>query len=560
MRIKMVNPSENPTVIKVVGVGGGGGNAVNRMVEVDLQNVEFISVNTDKQALSYSKAAQKIVIGEEITGGLGAGTDPTRGERAALEDIERIEAALRGAHLVFITSGFGGGTGTGASPVIAKVAKEMGALTIGVVTKPFEMEGQLKRQRAEEGIEKMLDYVDSLIVIPNENLIKILDKNISFEHALRVADDVLRNGVQGISDIITVPGMIVNVDFADIRTMVELSRGIAHMGIGIGKGEDRIQEAVHNALHNPLLEVESVKGAKGLLANLVCPKNFSLQEYNQASTIINSYADVNANIKIGTCTDESLDDEIRVTVIATGFQQNSKKAETAEQVFVDAMSGVKAKPSFKEQKVPTSPSKAFNRETPARVQKNDVKPERPKESFTFEPREAPAAAQANVTYGQPMHEVRAEAERDAYAAEHHHPQTAPVAHPAPPRRENDAHYEYVRPEPPAPAKEPAREIAIKPFDAQHEEYVEDTPILNSLLGGRGSATRDAHRNEQQRRESEGGFKLPYGDNLDIISDEEMELHKKRSIFDTLPSLEDEEELAIPPFMRGRRRKNAGLAS
>lgn len=319
------------TVIKVIGVGNGGCNAVNRMIEEKLNGVDFVAMNTDKQALSRSNAETKIVLGERVTQGLGAGTDPEKGAEAAKEDVAKIEEIINGANLVFIASSFGGGTGTGASPVVAEIAKKCGALTIGVVTKPFKYEGKLKMNRAEAGIEKMFSVVDSLIIIPNENLYDMVDaENYGYTEAFSIIDDILRQGVQGISDIITQTGFGVNVDFADVRTMIALSNGRAHLGIGIGKGENRIEKAILNAFENPLLDVSSIKNSRGVLANIVAPKDFGLKEYGEAAEKINSYAHEEANIKIGTCIDESLNDEIRVTIVATGFDDSCNKNNEAE--------------------------------------------------------------------------------------------------------------------------------------------------------------------------------------------------------------------------------------
>lgn len=319
------NLSSLDTVIKVIGVGNGGCNAINRMIAEGLENVDFIAMNTDAQALSRSNAPTRIVLGDRVTQGLGAGTDPEKGAEAAREDVAKIEEIVSGANLVFIASSFGGGTGTGASPVVAEAAKKAGALTIGVVTKPFEYEGRLKMERAEAGIEKMLTVVDSLIIIPNENLYDMVDMdNYKYEEALAVVDDILRQGVQGISDIITQVGFI-NVDFADVKTMISLSNGRAHLGIGVGKGDDRLNKAITNAFENPLLDVASIKNARGILANIVCPKDFGMKEYRDASEIINNYANENANIKIGVCTKEEIKDEIIVTIVATGFDNNSNK-------------------------------------------------------------------------------------------------------------------------------------------------------------------------------------------------------------------------------------------
>lgn len=321
------NLSSLDTVIKVIGVGNGGCNAINRMIAEGLENVDFIAMNTDAQALSRSNAPTRIVLGDRVTQGLGAGTDPEKGAEAAREDVAKIEEIVSGANLVFIASSFGGGTGTGASPVVAEAAKKAGALTIGVVTKPFEYEGRLKMERAEAGIEKMLTVVDSLIIIPNENLYDMVDMdNYKYEEALAVVDDILRQGVQGISDIITQVGFI-NVDFADVKTMISLSNGRAHLGIGVGKGDDRLHKAITNAFENPLLDVASIKNARGILANIVCPKDFGMKEYREASKIINNYANENANIKIGVCTKEDIKDEIIVTIVAAGFDNNSNNSD-----------------------------------------------------------------------------------------------------------------------------------------------------------------------------------------------------------------------------------------
>lgn len=328
-----INNSSLDTVIKVIGVGNGGCNAVNRMIEANLFGVEFIAMNTDAQALSRSNAKTKVVLGDRVTQGLGAGTDPEKGAEAAREDMARIEEIVQGANLVFIASSFGGGTGTGASPVVAEAAKRAGALTIGVVTKPFEYEGKLKMSRAEAGISKMLNVVDSLIIIPNENLYNMIDLDTyTYEEALSVVDDILRQGVQGISDIITHTGLV-NVDFADVKTMISISNGRAHLGIGIGKGDDRLHKAIKNSFENPLLDVSSIKNARGILANIVCPKDFAMKEYREASKIINNYANEEANIKIGVCHQEELKDEIIVTIVATGFDEKIGNVEEEKEII-----------------------------------------------------------------------------------------------------------------------------------------------------------------------------------------------------------------------------------
>ena len=315
----------NPTVIKVVGVGGGGNNAVNRMIESGLSNVEFLAVNTDVQDLNKSRAKTRIPIGTKLTNGLGAGGNPDVGEKAALEDKETIKNILKGADMVFITAGMGGGTGTGAAPIIATVAKELSILTVAVVTKPFALEGERKQRLAEEGINKLRQSVDTLITIPNENLMTIIDKQTPFKEALLYADDVLRQGVQGISDLITKEGDI-NIDFADVKTIMS-GQGDAMMGIGIGRGENRAIDAATNAISNPMLHDETFEGAKGILVNVTGGSDFSLCEFHEILQIITSTADRDVLTITGTVNDEGLKDEIKVTVVATGFTVQEKKKE-----------------------------------------------------------------------------------------------------------------------------------------------------------------------------------------------------------------------------------------
>ena len=307
----------NPTVIKVIGVGGGGSNAVNRMIASGLGNVEFMAVNTDLQALQMSNAETRLPLGSKLTGGLGAGGKPEVGEKAAMEDKEEIQNVIRGADMVFITAGMGGGTGTGAAPVIAEVAKEMGILTVAVVTKPFDFEGRRKLQLAEEGIAKLREAVDTLITIPNQHLLKIVERRTPIKEAFLIADDVLRQGVQGISDLITKPGEI-NIDFADVKTIMN-GRGDALMGIGVGNGENRAVDAATNAINNPLLEDARIEGAKGILVNVSGGLDFSLSEYEEVLNIITANADDDALIIAGSAIDELMENEVKVTVIATGF-------------------------------------------------------------------------------------------------------------------------------------------------------------------------------------------------------------------------------------------------
>lgn len=305
-------------VIKVIGVGGGGNNAVNRMIEHGVQGVEFIAVNTDAQALNLSKAEIRLQIGAKLTRGLGAGANPEVGKKAAEESKEQIEEALRGADMVFVTAGMGGGTGTGAAPVIAQIAREIGALTVGVVTRPFTFEGRKRSTQAIGGIGQMKEAVDTLIVIPNDRLLEIVDKNTPMLEAFREADNVLRQGVQGISDLIAVPGLI-NLDFADVKTIMS-NKGSALMGIGISSGENRAAEAAKKAISSPLLET-SIDGAKGVLMNITGGSNLSLFEVQEAADIVASASDEDVNMIFGSVINDNLKDEIIVTVIATGFNE-----------------------------------------------------------------------------------------------------------------------------------------------------------------------------------------------------------------------------------------------
>jgi cell division protein FtsZ len=316
--------SENFALIKVIGVGGGGSNAVNRMIRAEMMGVEFISVNTDAQALLQSDAPHKIRIGDKMTRGLGAGADPQVGQRAAEEDSEKIYEALKDADMIFITAGMGGGTGSGAAPVIAEIAKDLGALTVGVVTKPFSFEGMRRKLVAEQYTELLKDKVDTLITIPNDRLREVVDKKTSIVDAFRVVDDVLRQGVQGISDLITVPGLI-NLDFADVKTIMR-DAGSSMMGIGIGTGENRAVEAARAAVMSPLLEV-NITGARGILFNVTGGSDLGLFEVNEAAEVIREAADAEANIIFGTVIDDRMRDEVKVTVIATGFDATRKPKE-----------------------------------------------------------------------------------------------------------------------------------------------------------------------------------------------------------------------------------------
>ncbi|QKS71517.1 cell division protein FtsZ [Paenalkalicoccus suaedae] len=314
--------TEQLATIKVIGVGGGGSNAVNRMIENGLQGVDFIAVNTDAQALKLSKASERLQLGGKLTRGLGAGANPEIGKKAAEESREQLEEQLSGADMVFITAGMGGGTGTGAAPVIAEIARECGALTVGVVTRPFTFEGRKRMNQATGGIQALKEKVDTLIVIPNDRLLEIVDKNTPMLEAFREADNVLRQGVQGISDLIAVPGLI-NLDFADVKTIMS-EKGSALMGIGVATGENRAAEAAKKAISSPLLET-SVDGAQGVLMNITGGTNLSLFEVHEAAEIVSNASDSEVNMIFGSVIDEHLKDEIIVTVIATGFEEGKQE-------------------------------------------------------------------------------------------------------------------------------------------------------------------------------------------------------------------------------------------
>lgn len=315
-----VNEEKNAQ-IKVIGIGGGGSNAVNRMIEAGLKGVRFMAINTDKQALAGSKAETKIQIGEKLTRGLGAGANPEVGQKAAEENIDDLEKFIAGSDMVFITAGMGGGTGTGAAPIIAKAAKDQGILTVGVVTKPFTFEGKKRRDHAELGIKFLKKYVDSLVVVPNDKLLQVAEKNTSMVQAFAMADEVLKQGVQGISDLIAEAGLI-NLDFADVKTVMS-DRGIAHMGVGKGKGDTRVADAVKGAVESPLLET-SINGAKAILLNVMGGYDLGMLEVNEAAEEIEKAADKDAIIIFGASVKEDLQDEIVITVIATGFEEMSQ--------------------------------------------------------------------------------------------------------------------------------------------------------------------------------------------------------------------------------------------
>jgi cell division protein FtsZ len=360
----MLTPGENFAQIKVVGVGGGGSNAVNRMISEGLGGVEFIAVNTDNQALMLSKAKTRVRVGDKLTRGLGAGGNPEIGRKAAEESADELYEVLRGADMVFIASGMGGGTGTGASPVVAQIAKELGALTIGVVTRPFTFEGHRRTQSAEAGIEALKSQVDTLIVIPNDRLLQIADKRASLQQAFSLADDVLRQGIQGISELITVPALI-NLDFADVRAVMS-EGGAALMAVGRATGDDRARRAAEEAISSRLLDV-TIDGARGILFNITGGADLSLFEVNEAAGIIKASSHPEVNLIFGAQIDESLGDEVRVTVIATGFEQ-SRVARRPDVMAQSGMrSGSQQQPTRQPQPVPAQqqPRTQFGSTPPA---------------------------------------------------------------------------------------------------------------------------------------------------------------------------------------------------
>src|SRR5438477_5663616 len=340
VRIQFNEEQRNKAKIKVIGVGGGGGNAVNRMIDARMEGVEFVAANTDLQALQMSQAAVKIQLGVKLTNGLGAGANPEVGRKGALEDADKIIEALEGADMVFVTAGLGGGTGTGAAPIIASLASEMGALTVAVVTKPFAFEGKRRLSQAERGLAELIDSVDTMIVIPNEKLLAVA-KDTGFFESFRIADDILGQAVQGISDIITIPG-IINRDFADVKTIMA-GMGYAVMGTSTGRGDRRATDAAQAAIASPLLEAGAIDGARGILINITGSSSLKLAEVNEASTIIQSAPHDDANIIFGAVLDEKMKDDVKITVIATGFKsEHLQYRERAMGVAVGAIAAARA--------------------------------------------------------------------------------------------------------------------------------------------------------------------------------------------------------------------------
>ncbi len=352
IRIAFSEEPTNNAKIKVIGVGGGGGNAVNRMIDASVEGVEFVTANTDLQALQMSRAPVKIQLGVKLTNGLGAGANPEIGRKAALEDADKIIEALEGADMVFVTAGMGGGTGTGAAPIIAALASEMGALTVAVVTKPFAFEGKRRMTQAERGLSELIDSVDTTIVIPNEKLLAVA-QNAGFFESFRIADDILRQGVQGISDIITIPG-IINRDFADVKAIMA-GMGYAVMGTSTAKGPHRATEAAQRAIACPLLEAGAIDGARGILINVTGSSSLKLAEVNEASTIIQSAAHEDANIIFGAVLDEKMKDEVKITVIATGFKTPERR-ERSISAAAAALSQARTVSSYTSPQPPAPPA------------------------------------------------------------------------------------------------------------------------------------------------------------------------------------------------------------
>jgi cell division protein FtsZ len=361
------DPPTSGARIKVVGVGGGGGNAVNHMIDARIEGIDFLVANTDAQALKRSFAPIKLQIGSRLTKGLGAGANPEIGRDAALEDTDKILEALEGADMVFVTVGMGGGTGTGAAPIIASLAAELGALTVAVVTKPFPFEGRRRMQQAELGLQELRSVVDTLITIPNERLKQTVDRNMTLADSFRMADDVLRQAVQGISDLITVPGFI-NVDFADVKSIMR-GMGIALMGTGHALGDSRAQEATQRAISSPLLEEATIEGAKGVLVNITGGADLTLFEVDEAMHIIHDAADPDANIIFGTVTDERLQNEMKITVIATGFEK-AKAAENLHNFPVRQNTSSSTTPRVVGTTNSTPATRQEDYDTPAYIRKN----------------------------------------------------------------------------------------------------------------------------------------------------------------------------------------------
>ena len=425
LRIQYQDEVPRGAKIKVIGVGGGGGNAVNRMIEARMEGVEFIVANTDAQALRLSKAPVKLQLGMKLTSGLGAGANPDVGRKAAIEDSEKIIEALEGADMVFVTAGLGGGTGTGAAPVIASLASEMGALTVAVITRPFAFEGKRRLLQADRGVEELLESVDTMIVIPNERLLNVA-KDAGFFESFRIADDVLRQGVQGISDIITIPG-IINRDFADVKTTMS-GMGYAVMGTAMRSGPNRANEAAHAAMSSPLLEAGAIDGARGILINISGSSSLKLSEVNEASTIIQNSAHEDANIIFGAVLDESLGEDMKITVIATGFRPDLPARRDQARHSVAAPAAAPTAQSVKDRHAPRFASEVAEQSAP---------PTPPARNEQPAPSHTPAHA--------PVHSAEHAAVEPTHIPWKHNESTATHAAQAPTHHASPALYTAARP-------------------------------------------------------------------------------------------------------------------
>jgi cell division protein FtsZ len=582
IRIHYHEDSPRGARIKVIGVGGGGNNAVNRMIAAGVEGVEFISANTDVQALEISNAPIKLQLGVKLTSGLGAGANPDVGRRAALEDSEKIIEALEGADMVFVTAGLGGGTGTGAAPVIAALASEMGALTVAVVTRPFAFEGKRRMMQAERGMQELLEAVDTVIVIPNEKLLAVA-KDAGFFESFRIADDVLRQGVQGISDIITIPGVI-NRDFADVKTTMA-GMGYAVMGTASRSGENRAKDAAMAAMASPLLESGAIDGARGILINITGSSSLKLSEVNEASTIIQNAAHEDANIIFGAVLDERLGEEVKITVIATGFREvrpeqpkrrermladttlptvrseevpirpRASTVRAAADHFADEAIAQPVAPQFATPQ-PSQPSAAYNpSEGPLPVQPAIQTPEPVAESKSAGPSLAPAAHAAKEPVDIPQEQSLPEPQLREVA-----PLNQPEAIPSPRRQEAQPVLPPVPPEEPALRPVPASIFdddffrspipsRIEEADTYLHQATEDAPVFRSSVSRAQPAAQ-----APARYDSPSSQRAQYPDNRIFESTAATAVSSPRvpsfaGVQDPLAETADSDELDIPAFLR-----------
>ncbi len=521
MRIHFHDETPRGARIKVIGVGGGGGNAVNRMIQAKMAGVEFITANTDVQALKLSQAPVKLQLGVRLTLGLGAGSNPDIGRSAALEDSEKIIEALEGADMVFVTAGLGGGTGTGAAPVIASLASEMGILTVAVITKPFSFEGKRRMQQAERGLKELIESVDTMIVIPNEKLLAVAN-DAGFFESFRIADDVLRQGVQGISDIITIPG-IINRDFADVKTTMA-GMGHAVMGTAVRSGDNRAVEAAQAAMASPLLEAGAIDGARGILINITGSNSLKLSEVNEASTLIQSSAHEDANIIFGAVLDEKMGDEVKITVIATGFRDQMMPERRARMLSVEE-SPVVSVPVLA---VPVEPAKTWMKEEQPAVKTAPVETPAPPE---------PPAAPA-VPPPPPAPRFMSEEENEADEQEEEEFLTRPAqtsvnvvpvhAVPTIMEEEPDDNYERVL----ADSGEP---LSVR-FEEPLEQRVPEPPIVERSVA------------KSQQRE----FAVDFAEPLMVEAVQEPQQAEPVASLFTEPTEAEQRDLDVPAFMRRHR--------